>query len=191
MAGINRSVIAKAVFSISVVAVTAGVGVVGFAQAQSRTVRPSLNNGYGGIGAQVQAAAAAFQAALADAASMFQSDVQKCVSDFVPGSVSATSTLSDTSAATEDFSAATANPTALHNTSDFDSHFASANASLQGRVAADSATLIANVARNAAISQSQRDQFRACMASARSDFRSALDDARQAFRDALNDIFGR
>ncbi len=59
MVRINRPIIAKAIFSVSVVAVTATAGAVGFAQAASNSNRGAVlatSNGYGGTGAAVQAA---------------------------------------------------------------------------------------------------------------------------------------
>jgi hypothetical protein len=71
----NKALITKGIFGVSVVAITATVGIVSFAQA----ARP-FDNGYNGYGSNaIVAAVHAFQAAVQDAAQAFNSDVNACI----------------------------------------------------------------------------------------------------------------
>ena len=197
MVRMNRSIIAKAVFSISVVAVTATVGVVGFAQAAHHNnagpgrgaVLAAATNGYGGIGEQVRAAVEAFQAAIAAASDKFQSDVQACVADF-RGNPAAGATTFDSSAeaAVSDFSAQTANPTSFPTVDKFDANVGKAGDKLDKRLNDDSSRFTSRLDR-LNHSQQRRNDYRKCIQKAQRTFRDSVQDARRDLRQALRNIF--
>ncbi len=191
MVQINKSIIVKAIFGVSVVAVTASAGVAGFAQAarHNDVNRAAALNGYGGNGGAIQAAIAAFNAAINTATHKFQTDVANCVSGLtgdanaVPGDFRA-----DSTQAANDFSAQTASPTAFSTVTKFDQHFAAADDNLQNRLDNDSNRMISNLDRFNA-SRDRHNAFRQCMNTARHDFRTAINKARADLRAALRGIF--
>src|SRR4051812_3853546 len=110
MVQINKSIIVKAIFGVSVVAVTASAGVAGFAQAarHNNINRAAAINGYGGNGGAIQAAIAAFNAALNAATHKFQTDVASCVGGLTGNSNAVPSDFrTDSTNAASDFSAQT------------------------------------------------------------------------------------
>jgi hypothetical protein len=189
MALISRSVISKAIFSISVVAITGSVGIVGFAQAaRNPHVTNASSNGYGGTGAQVQAAVDAFQASLAAATTKFQADVNSCVKKYTSGIDTIDNTFNQqTTSDASDFSAATANPTAFDNDQKFDSHFKVASTTLQTRLDSDGDKMVGDLDRSGRATNLA--EFHSCMKTARSTFNMSLSDARKIFRTALHNIF--
>lgn len=77
----HKRLIARGVFAVSVVAITATVGIIGFAQAAPGG---RGGNGYGtGIG-QLQAAFAQFEQAIQSATSQFNANLQSCFADSRP-----------------------------------------------------------------------------------------------------------
>lgn len=192
MVRINRSVIAKAIFSISVVAGVATAGVVGFAQADRSPGRGAVlaaTNGYGGIGDQIRAAVEEFQRALRAASDQFQEDVAACVAGLSNNSADLTANFrSSTNAAVSDFSAQTASPTTFSNPARFDSNLTAIATNLDRRLDSGGNQLTAAFDSRQA-SRDHRNAFRQCMKDARNDFRDAIADARRAFREALRGIF--
>jgi hypothetical protein len=192
MVKFNRSVLAKAIFSVSVVAITATAGAMGFAQAAHNTSRGAVlaaSDGYGGTGAAVQAAVEEFQRALGAASEKFQTDVAKCVADRTGNSADLTNNFrSSSTEAVSDFSASTASPTAFGTVNKFDSQVTKANASLETQLNTDTNRLLSAFDSRQA-SLDHRSDFRKCMNTARKDFRESLSDARRDFRTALRGIF--
>src|SRR6185369_9688169 len=160
---INKSILGKAIFALSVVAVTATAGVAGFAQAARH---PHFGFGYGGNGAIIRAAVEEFQRAVRAAANQFQADAAACAARLGGNSHDVTDFNTSGRQAISDFSAQTAAPAALGNAAAFDAHFAIANAKLQMKLDANAAHLAASLDR-LQNSQGHQDEFRMCMKTAR------------------------
>ncbi|HVQ44200.1 MAG TPA: hypothetical protein VMT30_04520 [Candidatus Saccharimonadia bacterium] len=184
---INRQIIAKAVFAISLVAVTATVGVVGFAQADRSTTPVAARDGYGGIAEQIRAAVDALNQALAAANDKFQTDIQKCVDDHLGGQSTVVSNFrSSSTSAIGDLSAKAASPAALSSDAKLDTTFKAANAQLQSRLDGDEALMVAQATASGRLSN--QNTFRACIRTARNTYRDAINDALRTFRKAIHDI---
>ena len=194
MALINRSIIAKSVFSISVVAITASVGFVGLAQAdhKDRDRKGSVlasTDGYGGNGSVLQAAIAKFQADLKSATTKFEADITACVALNTSAPVSDRDDFKIASIdAASDFSSETANPTAFGNDDKFDRHFRVADANFQNRLDDESDNLVTRV-ETRELRNANRSAFRSCVATARKTYHNSIQTARTSFRNALHDIF--
>lgn len=194
MSIINRSIIAKSVFSISVVAMTASVGFVGFAQADHRDHerRGSVlgdSDGYGGNGSVLQSAIAKFQLALNNANAKFETDVAACMTlnTAVPVAVDDEFKAASTDAAS-DFSSETSSPTAFGSDDKFDKHFRSADANLQNRLDDESSNLVSRVEAHE-LRNANRNAFQSCINTARKTYHNSIQTARTSFRKALHDIF--
>ena len=188
MAIINKSIISKAIFSISVVGMTASVGFVGLAQANHRGQENRVNseseggnNGYGGNGAALAAAVTAFQTVLSNANSQFETSVAAC-SSTSPVNPTATTTFRKASTnAVSDFSAQTASPTTFGSTAKFDSQFRNADNDFQNRLDEDENNLVS--------AEGNRSTYRSCVNTARNKYHNSIQIARTAFRNALHSIF--
>lgn len=191
MVRITRSVVTKAIFSISVVAAVATAGVMGFAQASHNSPNRAVlaaSDGYGSIGDQIRAAVEEFQRALRAASDKFQEDVAACVEGLGGSSAELSAFQASSAAATSDFSAQTANPTAFGNVDKFDKHLNDANTTLESKLNTEDNHLIAALDNNKKLTQSHNNEFRQCMRTARNDLRESINDARRTFKETLRDI---
>ncbi len=192
----NRGQIKKGIFAIAVVAMTAAVGVVGFANAAPARALP-LANGYGtGIDAVLEALEV-FQDEVRMASDQYRSDIQACFGNTEaslgePGASALRSAEADIdkkvtqvtdqlSKKTAGSTGASANVGALENKLNSETNVTigaldSANSEVEKK--------IAPFAHN-----SQRGELRRCLREARNDFRSAIHEARQDFLRVVRNAF--
>jgi hypothetical protein len=170
----NKALITKGIFGVSVVAITATVGIVSFAQA----ARP-FDNGYNGYGSNaIVAAVHAFQAAVQDAAQAFNSDVNACIGN----------TQADVSAraAANTFKAQT--NTSVHSMS---AQFSSPSTLSRDPKVMRNKLNAADTNLNSALTQvdaniTSTGDLRQCLLSARTTFRDRIHSAQQALLDAIH-----
>jgi hypothetical protein len=183
------SLITKGLFAVSVVAITAIVGAVGFAQAQHQGV--PHGTGYGGIGEQIRAAAQEFQEAVQDAHAAFQEDVQACLAEFNGGAAAnQTGFFSRNNNAINGLRAVASNPNTLsQNPNQLAGTMTAAQGVASAQLDANAEVLMAQV--NATQHQQRAGQLRACLNEARNTFRAAVNDARDEFLATIRSILGR
>jgi hypothetical protein len=191
MIGINRSVIGKAIFGISVVAITATAGVAGFASA-ARHHPDRDGDGYGGYGgnaALIQAAVNTFNAAVAGATTKLQTDINQCVANAGRSTRDADDFRRDSRNASSNFSARTDDPTAFSNANQFNNAVASADNRLGRDVDADMGNLTANLDRNIGGNDGRRNSLSKCTQTADRSFRTAVRNAETTLKNTLRNIF--
>ena len=191
MARINHSMIAKAIFSIVVVAAAASAGFAGLAGASRHPSNQNNGYGYNNTGALIQAAIDEFQRALGVATDKFNSDVAACVANATPPGDDEDELSNDfdrsTDSAVGNFSAKTANPTAYNNADKFNKHVDSESANLERNVNSATTKLTTKVDRVHPAQAGQR-AFRACIKSAQHNYLNAIRQAQRNLKKAIHDI---
>jgi hypothetical protein len=191
MIGINRSVIGKAIFGISVVAITATAGVAGFASA-ARHHPDRGGDGYGGYGgnaALIQAAVNTFNAAVASATTKLQTDISQCVANTGRSGRDADDFRRDSRNAANTFSTRTDDPTDFSNANQFNNAVSNADSSLGRDVDADMGSLTANLDRTIASNDGRRNSLAKCTQTADRSFRAAIRNAETTLKNTLRNIF--
>lgn len=182
----NRNLITKGIFAVSVVAITAVVGAIGFAKAAPGQ---ALSSGYGNTGDLIRAAAADFQAAVQSAQSSFIADINNCITGITP-STAATNFQNRNNAAINALRSTANNPSTLSQSpTQLATTMTAAQATATGQLSANNIQLMAELDRTTAAAK--RTAIQQCLATARTSFRDKIQDARQTFIDAIKSIIGR
>lgn len=185
----NRSIIAKGLFAVSVVAVTAVVGSVGFAQADHRGGR-GAGDGYGGTGALVRAAIAQFESAVASAQTKFTTDINACLTQYRAPSSAGTNLRNQNNRSISNFRSFTANPARVsENETVLNRNLTSEADRARHDIDDNTNRFYADLDRSHF--SSNRNQLSQCLRTASNTFRDSVRTAQQQLNDALRNILHR
>lgn len=181
----GKALITKGLFAVSIVAITATVGVVSFAQA----AKP-LQNGYGGIGEAIRAAVQEFQDSVHAATQTLKDDIDACLA--AAGHTSASANFkADADASSNELSSQFANSSAIdRDDAKMSSKLEAAAANQEKKLDQVETNLLA-VTGNLDASRHHNSELRQCLRDARHDFRDSIKEAQKKLRAAIRDILGR
>jgi hypothetical protein len=181
----GKALITKGLFAVSIVAITATVGVVSFAQA----AKP-FNNGYGGVGEAIRAAVQEFQNSVHAATQTLKDDIDACLAD--AGYATASGNFkAEADASSNEFSSQFATTSAIdRDDAKMDSKLEAASANQEKKLDQVETNLLA-VTGNLDASRHHNSELRQCLREARQDFRDSIQEAKKKLRAAIRDILGR
>ncbi|HEY6736658.1 MAG TPA: hypothetical protein VI322_02985 [Candidatus Saccharimonadia bacterium] len=194
----SRNLITKGIFAVSIVAATAVVGAIGYAQAQRGGL--GAGDGYGGTGEQIRAAIAEFQSAVSDAQNQLTSDINACLGQSAndptasPTANARTSLWHNNAAAIGSLKSFMANPARVSDSGsvlnrDLTSRSNQVNAALDTNTSKFVDSM--NNDNNFAVDSNKPNhgqELQQCLHKATNNFRSAVHDAQQTLMHTLHDI---
>lgn len=185
MAVPQLNIITKGIFAVSVVAVTAIVGSVGFAQAQKGGL--GAGDGYGGNGALIRAAIAQYQTKISAAQQQYQSDVQDCLSQAGVGNPDRDDFNRSNTSAVNSLRSFAANPARVNDSeTQLERSLESRSDDVTSAFATTNTNLLTKLNRNH--HNYNAANLQRCLRQASSTFRASLRAAQQELMAALRDI---
>lgn len=185
----NRNLITKGIFAVSVVAITAIVGSVGFAQADHRGGH-TTGDGYGGTGALIRAAIAKYEAKVDEAKETYKADVDACLAQANPPIRVRDDFHRRNTGAINDLRSYAANPSRVNeNEDDLERNLNSRSDKTLSSLNDSHNRLYADLDRFH--NQQNRSQLRQCLRTASSTFRDAVRAASRELKMTLRDLLHR